>query len=99
MGVREGPREKWRFDDARAWGVGGGDATVYRAKALGTGSALRQSRARPSFPKSLNAANVLKRMFRDVMRACPCQERRVFLDMFASCGRITSQLQSLDCLS
>ena len=40
-GVREGPGEKRRSDDARASGVGGGGATPCRAKALGwTGSAL-----------------------------------------------------------
>ena len=40
-GVREGPGEKRRSDDARARGVGGGGATRCRAKALGwTGSAL-----------------------------------------------------------
>ena len=40
-GVREGPGEKRRSDDARAWGVGAGGATRCRAKALGwTGSAL-----------------------------------------------------------
>ena len=40
-GVREGPGEKRRSDDARAPGVGAGGATACRAKALGwTGSAL-----------------------------------------------------------
>ena len=40
-GVREGPGEKRRSDDARAPGVGAIGATPYRAKALGwTGSAL-----------------------------------------------------------
>ena len=40
-GVREGPGEKRRSDDARASGVGAGGATRCRAKALGwTGSAL-----------------------------------------------------------
>ena len=40
-GLREGPGEKRRSDDARARGVGGGGATRCRAKALGwTGSAL-----------------------------------------------------------
>ena len=34
-GVREGPGEKRRSDDARASGVGGTGATPYRAKALG----------------------------------------------------------------
>ena len=40
-GVREGPGEKRRSDDARASGVGGAGATPFRAKALEwTGSAL-----------------------------------------------------------
>ena len=40
-GVREGPGEKRRSDDARAPGVGAGGATRRRAKALEwTGSAL-----------------------------------------------------------
>ena len=40
-GVREGPGEKWRSDDAPAPRVGAPGATPYRGKCLGgTGSAL-----------------------------------------------------------
>ena len=51
-GVREGPGEKRRSDDARAGGVGGIGATPYRGKPLGGTGSARTTAAGPDFRPS-----------------------------------------------